>query len=261
MGTRITLSKVLTVGLALAMLISLASLAQATAINLAPSGFNADEVFGTSGGGITAAVDNGTDAWAETGYLGVVTSGLPTSGSFVSGTGSGVTYDFQSYAQNNALRMGNGNPSSGILGVTPGRYSTLYILATSGNGGGSSNITLTFSDLSTSTYTNALYAPDWYDATPGVSNVALALRQRVDTGGTIDTAHDAHFQLYESVLNLLSADQAKILTSITFNEATGGSGVTNVYAVDGSPVPVPATVWLLGTGLVGLAGLRRRFGR
>lgn len=32
-----------------------------------------------------------------------------------------------------------------------------------------------------------------------------------------------------------------------------------VDAVDVNPVPVPAAVWLLGSGLIGLVGLRRRF--
>ncbi len=37
--------------------------------------------------------------------------------------------------------------------------------------------------------------------------------------------------------------------------ATGLSG----YAVSGTaPVPIPAAAWLLGSGVIGLAGIRRR---
>jgi hypothetical protein len=34
----------------------------------------------------------------------------------------------------------------------------------------------------------------------------------------------------------------------------------NVETTGTAPVPVPAAVWLLGSGLAGLAGLRRRKG-
>jgi hypothetical protein len=36
------------------------------------------------------------------------------------------------------------------------------------------------------------------------------------------------------------------------------SGLTFSLAGGGAPVPVPAAVWLLGSGLLGLAGVARR---
>lgn len=37
--------------------------------------------------------------------------------------------------------------------------------------------------------------------------------------------------------------------------------VTDGSGYDRSPVPIPGAVWLLGSGLIGLAGIRRRFKR
>jgi hypothetical protein len=55
-------------------------------------------------------------------------------------------------------------------------------------------------------------------------------------------------------------------TSELFIYFNGESGSANQVAIDNiqvyntaAPVPVPAAVWLLGTGLVGLIGIRRRF--
>jgi sorbitol-specific phosphotransferase system component IIA len=42
------------------------------------------------------------------------------------------------------------------------------------------------------------------------------------------------------------------------NDNHGGSVWAVWTEASGSPVPVPAAVWLLGTGLIGLAGLRRK---
>jgi hypothetical protein len=47
-------------------------------------------------------------------------------------------------------------------------------------------------------------------------------------------------------------------TIIVSNNGPGGVGQI-VFQSD--PVPLPGAVWLLGSGLLGLAGLRRRFGR
>lgn len=38
-----------------------------------------------------------------------------------------------------------------------------------------------------------------------------------------------------------------------------GRGISHVDIYDGSPVPEPATMLLIGSGLLGLAGLKRRF--
>jgi hypothetical protein len=49
------------------------------------------------------------------------------------------------------------------------------------------------------------------------------------------------------------------LTSDGSTVNTAGTLIaTELRALDAAPVPVPAAVWLLGTGLIGLVGIRRR---
>ena len=42
------------------------------------------------------------------------------------------------------------------------------------------------------------------------------------------------------------------------NTSSGGSGSGWVGAVNVNPVPIPGAVWLFGSGLAGLIGLRRK---
>jgi hypothetical protein len=53
-------------------------------------------------------------------------------------------------------------------------------------------------------------------------------------------------------------------TNYTYYEYSGGAYTitedgAGTFAVQPVPTPIPAAVWLLGTGLVGLVGIRRRF--
>lgn len=233
--------------------------AQATTIYV--SGFNADEIYENAGSSsISKSVDNGSSfGWAENGFLSAV--GLPSTGLIPSATGSGVTYQLQSYTGDNALRMGNNSPASGDVNVIDGKYSELHILATYGNGGsagGTSDIVLHFSDASTSTYSGALYSPDWYNPGAAKPGYAITGLDRVN-GSSIDSGHRTAFAMYETILSLSAADQGKILDSITFNNVDT-RGVTNIYAVDGTFVPLPGALLLLGAGLVRLAGYARRKG-
>jgi hypothetical protein len=241
--------------LTLALLLSFAPAAQAISIGI--SGFNADEIYENAGGSsVTQPVDTGGGYWGETGYSGIVL-GLPAGGQFISATGSGVTYQLQSYAGNNALRMDGTSsfPSPGNLDVIDGHYAKLYILAASGNyaSSPSSNITLNFTDSSSVTILNALNAPDWYNPS-GNPTAAITGVTRVASPPT------SPFAMYETVLDV-SAYQALTLASIDFNRVGDSRTVTNVYAVDGTLVPLPPSVLLLGTGILGLVGLGWRRAR
>ena len=61
-------------------------------------------------------------------------------------------------------------------------------------------------------------------------------------------------------LGLLSTVPVASL-SIDNNGSASWPTVDHFYAGAASNVPLPGAVWLLGSGLVGLAGLRRKFNR
>jgi hypothetical protein len=46
---------------------------------------------------------------------------------------------------------------------------------------------------------------------------------------------------------------------LTYRDASNNSANVITYAQSDAPVPIPAAVWLLGSGLLGLTGIRRRF--
>jgi len=252
----------LSLGLFLA---SVGAASSAWAGNIVVSGFNADVVRENAAGNFAHRFDGAGWNMIENGYF--FGRGLPSSGSFISATGSGVNYQLGSYAGLNALSMGYDNPNTGSLTVQSGQYKTLHILAGSGTGGSqpvgllnqTSDITLNFADGSV-VLSGALNAYDWGNG--GAGNVAIAGMDR-GSGSTLQRYENVAvcatrgFALYETTIDLAAlGDSSRTLQSITFaNAASANGGVTNVMAVDGTPVPEPASMTLV---LVGAAAAMRR---
>jgi len=51
----------------------------------------------------------------------------------------------------------------------------------------------------------------------------------------------------------------QVFSGAWYTNGAGGDVLVSDIAADGTLVPVPAAVWLLGSGLVGLVGIRRKF--
>jgi hypothetical protein len=91
------------------------------------------------------------------------------------------------------------------------------------------------------------------------NTIWLLMGQNLDNGAGFFGPYEA--DVIAKFGSLANAEQA--MTPGEFNVA-----ILNLYNADGSPaqnqlvltpVPIPAAVWLLGSGLVGLVGIRRRF--
>lgn len=56
----------------------------------------------------------------------------------------------------------------------------------------------------------------------------------------------------------VNSDTAFTSFSLIKTQLWDGIGIDRMYFVAASPVPIPAAIWLFGSGLIGLAGLARR---
>lgn len=77
----------------------------------------------------------------------------------------------------------------------------------------------------------------------------------------VDSDQAMNLSLYDLDDTLLgNVSSQKVLTADYGAVAIGGKYKTtfNNFYLSGSPVPVPAAVWLLGTGLICLVGMRRK---
>ncbi|MGI4833049.1 MAG: LamG-like jellyroll fold domain-containing protein [Janthinobacterium lividum] len=235
------------------------ALAQTNSVPVAVTGYTADVVAngsGTAAASTTNDFDGASNVLMEKGYSGGLTAatvGLPTGGLIASATGSGATYQLASYSANNSLRGG------GTLTLaTPQAATTLYVLAATGSGNGSSVVTVTFTDGTTQAFA-AVTVPDWF----GGANYAimgLGRINRTTSGVSNDTSNP---RLYEFSFALSAANASKLIQSVA---VTQSGGVLNVMGVSVAPTAiitgispspagtgVPAT--LTGTGLSGATSL------
>jgi len=102
------------------------------------------------------------------------------------------------------------------------------------------NLQLASSDLLT--FTQNINGTDW-DIT--------------GTNGTLTVSNTTNFLFAESVGGVFSQESSASLLGPNNWRLVFGSGA-QLQAVDVRPVPVPAAVWLFGSGLLGLVGIARR---
>ena len=263
-----------------------ASLTQGTAIPTSVLAGSVDGSYAFYEAG-TSVTENGTPTPLQ--------GGLPTSGQFVS-QGDGVTtFQFQPYTGNTALAIssnagqmgqnGKALPISGTMTLAaPHAFSTLAILATSGNGASFANVRFNFVDSHGNQIDVATdYAAfDWYNGGSGTTpdgnawGTALAGIGRIHISNTTPDTVSVSIgapKLYETAFNLANLTglndagqlvtgnySGDILNSMTFFGPSGN--VTNIYAVSGSAdaassVPEPSVALLLFAG-VGLALVLRQ---
>jgi hypothetical protein len=182
----------------------------------------------------------GTFAWFESGAVdndgAQHNNGLPAGLSFVSATGSLATYQIQPANAANVLQLGAGQ--TGTLTLTmPAASSTLYVLASSGDGTPSSagSGTINFADGSTQAFSYNSF--DWCNGQGGLHPEAVLSgpigRADVGPNGTAFAYNqDCDFQLYETVIAIDPARVGVAVSSIDFTGAPDAY-LSSIFGVSG----------------------------
>jgi hypothetical protein len=193
--------------------------------------------------------------------------------------------------------LSNGSFESPV--VTAGTYSLVSTGQTLIPGwsvvGAAGNVAVTSGTFTQYGYTfPAQDGSQWLDQT-GISNTATGVQQAVST--TAGTTYDLSFWSGNVVGNIFgTTTTVNVLvngTQILAAENTGGAttqnwlqftisfmatestttlaflngdpvsdnhnGLDNVVLTEATPIPIPGAIWLLGSGLIGLIGLKRKF--
>ncbi|WP_294202418.1 T9SS type A sorting domain-containing protein [uncultured Chryseobacterium sp.] len=205
------------------------------------SGFTADVIANGVGPSATS-VNNSVDAvdfayvsrdFQATASSPALTYGLPINGTINSAVASpaGLTYQLASYSANNSLRLASVGDSGTLVFATPKAVVNLYMLATSGSGDSTVNITVNFADNTTQTF-SAVPISDWY----GGSNAAISGIGRVNiTNNNLESGGGTNPRIYQIPLAIDAANQSKNVQSIAVTKAGPASttvgNIVNVFAI------------------------------
>lgn len=211
---------------------------------------------------VSQTIDATNNVFYESGLPGSA-NGLPTNNqiSTVIG-GDSFTFDLAGYGtgsglSNNMLQIAPSEANQTLTLLTPTSFVSLAFLGFSSeaqNSNAIGNVLVTFTDSSSTLFTNALDYPDWYTGTGTPTHVEVFNSQgRVqNTTGLFN--QDLVFpltalsggKLYASLITLSTGDQAKLVESVTFTiTSSTPTDRSYVLAVAGA-VPEPGTVVLAG---------------
>jgi len=203
------------------------------------SGFNADVIangVGNASASTTMSLDKDTDNFA---YMSrdfkanasdpALTYGLPVNGIITTAVAatSGLTFQLASYAANNSLRLPNANDTGTLTLAAPISATNIYVLAVSGSGPSTGEITVNFQDGTTQVFTNTNFQ-DWY----GGTSFAIQGIGRIHRGtNALDAAGGTNPRIYQITLALSSANQIKPINSVTFKKTSTATTVINVFGI------------------------------
>ena len=118
---------------------------------------------------------------------------------------------------------------SGTLTLaTPAPYTSLWVLVSSGSGGGMDDVTINYDDGSSDFIPNGYDAGDWCDNNFRGALQGLGRANIGDYGQNFSYLHECSFGIYESQL---SPNPSKNVASISFHNKH--ATYTNVWAVSG----------------------------
>ena len=261
-----TLKSVIT-SVALLTVISCPLQALADYIPIAVSGFNQDVVVASSAvndptthytNAVTATMDGGTAktgyTWFESGLPGGSGGGLPAPGVITSAVDPSAQFLLAPYTGPDVLLLNSSTTSGTLTFATPAAFSALSFLTSSGSaffGTPVLMLTVNFADGTAPLSGLSVVSPDWFNNSPA----AVIAQGRVDVGtGTFDQVGNDNPRIYQEDVMLPSSAWDHPISSITITWDSGGSNnsQTAIFAVSGM-VPEPASVCMLGTGMLALA--------
>jgi hypothetical protein len=218
-----------------------AALLQALPLPVLVTGFNADVISDKDPSARFAQpFHSGTFAWFESGAFDdngtEHTDGLPAGQTVRSATGSRATYQLQAANANSVLQLSAGQTGTLTL-TTPAAYSTLYVLASSGDGTSSSvgSGNINFADGSTQAFSYNVF--DWCNGQGGLHPEAVLPGPigRADVGAdgmAFIYNQDGDFQLYETVIPIDPSHAGVAIASIDFTGAPDAF-FSNILGVSG----------------------------
>jgi lysophospholipase L1-like esterase len=218
-----------------------AALRQALPLPVQVTGYSADVISDKDASARFAQpFHGGTFAWFESGAVddegAQHIDGLPAGLSLVSVTASKATYQLQPAHANNVLQLSASQTGTLTL-TTPTAYSTLYVIASSGDGTGSSvgSGTINFSDGSTQAFSYNSF--DWCNGQGGLHPEAVLSGPigRADVGpngSAFAYNQDCNFQLYETVIAIDPAHSGVAISSLDFTGAPDAY-LSSIFGVSG----------------------------